>query len=172
MALVRADFTGETFAALLRSEALRCVRVAVERGWLPPLPKELVYYHPDIDHRCRFSDDRSEVVVPPAVVLAEEELVPHLYREADAHFRKEIVLSPFALTEQWTVIEVSLRDATWTDQVITGEYAFPHEPFQLHGPAMPASWRAGEPYPTVSLPALRVGSVPDEPPDAAPGAVG
>jgi hypothetical protein len=170
MSLVQADFTRETFAALLRSESLRCVRVAVERGWLPLVPEAVVYYFPDLDHRRRFNEDRSEVVVPPATLLTEEGLIPHLYREADSHFRWEIVLSPFAVAGRETVIEVLLRDPTWTNQVITGEHAFPHEPFQLHGPALPASWREGEPTPMVSLPVLRVGSLPAEALDAEPGA--
>jgi len=141
MSLVRANFTLETFAALLRSESLRCVRLAVERGWLPLLPESVVYYFPDIDHRFRFNSGRVEVVVPPATLLTEEELVPHLYRETDSHFRWEIVLTPFAVTGRDTVVEVLLRDPAWTNQIITGERAFPHEPFQLMSPALPASWR-------------------------------
>jgi hypothetical protein len=151
-----ADFTRETFAVLLRSESLRCVRLAVERGCLSPVPDAVLYYFPAVNHRWVFNEDQSEVVVPPETLFTEEELLPRLFREQDGHFRWEIVLSPFAVTERETVIEVDLRDDGWTDRVITGEYAFPHEPFQLHGPALPPGWRVGEPYPMVSLPKLRV----------------
>jgi hypothetical protein len=162
MTLAPANFTRATFAGLLRSESLRCIRVAVERRWVPPVPEAAVYHLPTVDQRRAFSGDRSEVVVPPETLLAEEELLPHLFREEDGHFRSEIVLSPFAVTDLKTVIEVSLRDPDWTDKVITGEHAFPHEPFQLHGPALPAGWREGEPTPMVMLPRLRTGSVPPD----------
>jgi hypothetical protein len=159
MSLVRASFTHATFAALLRSESLRCVRVAVERRWLPPVPQSVMYYFPTLDHSFAFNEDHSEVIVPAGTLILEEELVPHLFREADGYFRSEIVLSPFALTGQETVVEVSLRDPDWTDQIITGTHAFPHEPFQLHGPAMPGLWRGGEAIPMISLPMLQVGNV-------------
>jgi hypothetical protein len=162
MSLAPAHFTRETFTALLRAESLRCIRVAVERRWQPPVPEVVLYYFPAIDYRLAFSEGRSEVVVPPGTLFREEELLPHLFREEDGHFRWEIVLSPFAVTGQATVIEVSLRDPGWTDKVITGEHAFPHEPFQLHGPALPPSWREGEPTPKVLLPRLRTGSLPVE----------
>jgi hypothetical protein len=162
MSLAPANFTRATFAALLRSEALRCIQVAVERRWVGHVPETVRFYFPVVNHRHVFSEDGSEVVVPPAALFTEEDLLPHLFREADGHFRSEIVLSPFAVTDWETVVEVSLRNPNWTDKVITGEHAFPHEPFLLHGPALPASWRQGEPTPVVSLPRLRAGSLPEE----------
>lgn len=159
MELTRVDFTRETFATLLRSESLRCVLVAVERGWLRSASDTIVYYFSDIDHRCSFNQDRTEVVVPSATILTEDELVPHLYREEDGYFRWEIVLWPFAEFAGRTVLEVSLRDSAWTNRVITGKLAFPHEPFQLFGPDMPESWREDEPHAPVSLPMLRIGEV-------------
>jgi hypothetical protein len=155
MPIATANFTRTTFAALLRSESLRCIRMAVERQWLPPVPEAVVYYFPTIDHRFVFSEDHSEVTVPPETLLTAEELLPHLLREEDGKFRWEIVLSPFALTGAETVVEVSLRDPNWTNQVMTGKLALPHEPFQLHGPALPAGWKESEPIPMVSLPRLR-----------------
>jgi hypothetical protein len=95
----------------------------------------------------------------PATLLTEQELLPHLFREEDGYFRWEIVLSPFAVTDRETVIEVLLRDPDWTDKVLTGKHAFPHEPFQLHGPAKPFSCREGDPMPMVSLPKLRTGNL-------------
>jgi hypothetical protein len=64
MSLTPANFTRETFAALLRSESLRCILVAVERRWLAPVPDAVVYYYPTVDHRRAFSEDHTEVVVP------------------------------------------------------------------------------------------------------------
>jgi hypothetical protein len=158
MSLVPANFTLASFTAVLRSESLRCIRVAVERRWLPPVPEALVYYFSTLDHRFAFSDDHSQVTVPPETFLTEGELLPHLFREKDGHFRWEILLSPFALTGKETVIEVSLRDPEWTNQIITGKYAFPHEPFQLRGPSLPPGHREGDPIPMVSLPRLRTAS--------------
>jgi hypothetical protein len=157
--LATANFTLATFTSLLRSESLRCIRQAVERRWLPSVSEAIVYYFSDIDRRFAYSKDHSEVTVPPETVLTERELLPHLFREEDGYFRWEIVLSPFALTEMETVIEVRLRDPIWTNQIITGQIAFPHEPFQLAGPDLPASWKDGDPFPPVSLPRLRTGSV-------------
>jgi hypothetical protein len=157
MSLAATNFTLTTFRALLRSVSLRCIRLAVERKWLPPVPEALIYFFSDCDNRVAFSKDHCEVTVPPETLLNEGELLPHLFREADGFFRWEVVLSPFALTEKETLIEVSLRDPNWANQIITGEQVFPHEPFQLHGPALPASWSHGEPFPTVSLPRLRTG---------------
>jgi hypothetical protein len=53
------------------------------------------------------------------------------------------------------VVEVGLRDPNWMNQIIIGEHAFPHEPFQLRGPSMPPGWRDRDPTPTVSLPRLK-----------------
>jgi hypothetical protein len=159
MSLALANFTRSTFETLLRSESLRCVRVAVERRWLAPVPQTVLYYLPNLDHRRVFSEDHSEVVVPPGTLLTESQLLPHLFRDEDGHFRSEIVLSPFAVTGGETVIEVSLRDLHWTNTIIEGELAFPREPFHLQGPALPASWREGEPIPMVSLPRLRIGRI-------------
>ncbi len=155
-----ADFTRDTFAALLHSESLRCIRTSVRRGWISPVPEVVVYYDSGIDHRLTYSADHSEVIVPPATLLTAEDLLPRLFREEDGHFRRAIVLAPFAVTGRETVIDVTIRIADWTNEVITGEQAFPHEPFQLHGPALPASWRAGDPTPRVTLPTLRTGSIP------------
>lgn len=154
---MRAIFTRETFAELLRLESLRCVRVSVERGWLNSVPEGLVYYFSGIDHRRGYSEDSSEVIVPLETLLTAEELLPHLFRESDGYYRSDIVLAPFAVTESESVIDVTIRDPEWTNEVLTGERAFPHEPFQLHGPALPPSWRAGDPIPKVSLPRLRTG---------------
>ena len=120
----------------------------------------MAYYFSEIDHRREYRADHSEVVVPPATLLTAEDLLSRLFREEDGHFRCAIVLAPFAVTGRETVIDVTIRDPDWTDAVITGGHAFPHEPFQLHGPALPASWRADDPTPRVTLPALRTGSVP------------
>lgn len=159
MPIARAEFTGETFAALLRSESRRCLRTSVGRGWIAPVPEAVLYYVPHLDRRIAYGADRAEVTVPPATVLTEAELLPHLFRDEDGHFRREIVLAPFAATEQAAVIDVTIRQPDWTDQVITGERAFPHEPFQLHGPALPPSWRSGDPTPCTTLPRLRTGDV-------------
>lgn len=166
----RADFTRGTFAALLHSESLRCIRTSVRDGSLSPVPEVVVYYCSGIDHRREYSADHSEVVVPPATLLTAEELLPHLFREEDGHYRRWIVLAPFAVAGGKTVIDLTIRDPDWTNEVITGDHAFPHEPFQLSGPALPASWRAGDPTPRVTLPALRTGSVPIAGQTAEPGA--
>jgi hypothetical protein len=158
MSLATVHFTRTTFEELLRDESLRCIRVAVERGWLPLVPDASVFYFPAIDHRFLVNKDDLFVTVPQTALLTGEELLPHLFREEDGYFRSAIVLAPFALTAKETVIEVSLRDPDWTNQIITGKYAFPHEPFQLHGPAIPVGWREGEPYPMVSLPRLLTAS--------------
>ncbi len=166
-------FTRGTFAALLRSESLRCIRTAVRRGELSPVPEEeVVYYCSGIDRRREYSADGSEVVVPPATILTAEGLLADLFREEDGHFRRLIVLAPFAVTERATVIDVTIRIPDWTNEVITGERAFPHEPFQLQGPMLPRSWRMGDPTPLVTLPALRTGSVQIAGQTAEPGAAG
>jgi hypothetical protein len=123
------------------------------------VPEAVVYYFPTVDHHHTYFNDRSEVGVSERSLFTENELVPLLFREEDGHFRSDIVLSPFAVTERETVIEVCLRNSGWTNMVITGAQAFPHEPFQLSGPALPPSWRDGDPTPMVSLPKLRVGKL-------------
>jgi hypothetical protein len=171
MSLETAHFTRDSFASLLRAESLRCVRKAIENKWLPPVPEALVYYFPSGHQPERFSEGSSEVTVPVESILSEGGLLTHLFREEDGHFRAGIVLSPFALTDQEIVVEVSLSNPNWTNQVITGKLAFPHEPFQLNGPRLPASWKSGDPILLVSLPRLRTSSTlfrdvaPNEAPD-------
>jgi hypothetical protein len=159
MPTARPAFTRETFAALLRSESLRCLRTSVARGWIAPVPEAVLYYLSHLDRRIAWAADDTAVTVPSATLLTEEELLPHLFRDEDGHFRGEIVLAPFAATEAAAVIDVTIRVAEWTDTVFAGEQAFPHEPFQLHGPALPPSWRTGDPTPCTALPRLRTGDV-------------
>lgn len=92
--------------------------------------------------------------MPVESIPTESGLLPHLFREEDGQFRAGIVLSPFALTDSDTVLEVSLSNPDWTNQIITGKLAFPHEPFQLNGPGLPVSWKEGDSMPAVLLPRL------------------
>lgn len=155
MSLTTAYFTPASFAALLRSESRRCIRTGTERGWLPAVPEAVLYFFPTGDRCYDLGQDESEVTVQPDSLFSEAKLLPHLFREEDGWFRREIVLSPFALSDGATVIEVALLDPAWTNQVVTGKLAFPHEPFQLRGPRLPPDWREGQPMPMAALPKLR-----------------
>jgi hypothetical protein len=132
MPFAPADFTRESFAEALRSEASRLLRHSVGAGLLAPVPEALVYVLVAPGRWSEFSEDGTEVTVPEESHLTEDALLPHLFREEDGHVRGEITLAPFAVTEGATVIEVEIR-AGWTDRVHSGSLASPREPFQLRG---------------------------------------
>ena len=127
---------------------------------MAPVPEAVIYYFSAINPDRDWDDDFAGMVVPAETILTEVELIPHLFREEDAHFRRWVALGPYAVTERETVIDVSIRDGAWTDTRITGEHAYPHEPFQLSGPPLPGTWREGQPKPLVTLPRLRTGALP------------
>ena len=142
-------FSRVEFRGLLQRESKRCVEVAIEKKWLIPVPLKFKYYLSAIDRRFKLQDGR--FLVPETTLLEEETLLPHIHRENDGWFRSEIVLSPHSLIDEFTVIDVRLRDDQWVNSVIVGELAFPCEPFQLRGPALPPTWREGDPSPMATL---------------------
>jgi hypothetical protein len=79
-----------------------------------------------------------------------EDAVRELLRP-DGSFRDWINLSPVAVTDDSTVLEVDYPER-FTNRLLVGGLAVPFEPFHLLGQSLPVEWVEGTPLPKVTLP--------------------
>jgi hypothetical protein len=100
-------------------------------------------------------DEPSMVIKVPAICLKSfEHTIPLLVQE-EGFFQDWINISPYGVTNNETVFEICIPNR-WTDNLITGELAFPYEPFHILGPSLPADWNKELPLPIVKLPLVKV----------------
>ena len=85
------------------------------------------------------------VHIPRSQVRDAASVVPLLLRD-DGWFQAWINLSPVGVLGDSTVLQIDVP-GRWTDRVIVGELAFPHEPFHLLGPSIPPGLDHGDPVP-------------------------
>src|SRR5262245_45950756 len=123
--VVERSFAANEFATLLTSAAAYLVGRCRTEYCDPAPPANFVF---------ALRPSRLSPTVARGPLVSTTEVVDQLLRP-DGSFRDWINLSPMAVTDDATVLEVDYPDR-FTHRLLVGKLAFPFEPFHLLGPAL------------------------------------
>lgn len=150
--LSKKQFSKAEFENLFLRATQRCYQVALE-SCQGPLPPGWLFYLPDLDRREEFDEALIVKCVPASCLKSFEKTIPFLVNE-EGFFQAWINISPDGITNQETVFEICIPNR-WTDNMISGELAFPYEPFHILSPTLPTDWNKEPQLTTIKLPFIK-----------------